>query len=119
MNAERILKLADVIEGLPHGTVDWASSIGELSAFNMSEWNCGTVGCIAGWTIKVFSKADDSTHYTTEARSLLGLSSEEAEGLFTPRCRDVEDYRRVKPTQAAAVLRHLVATGEVDWSVAS
>lgn len=39
MNAERLLRAADVIEGIPD----------DISLFNMEEWACGTARCAIGW----------------------------------------------------------------------
>lgn len=119
MNVERILQLADVIEKTPHRlryseTMKWR----RLSGFNMSNWHCGTTGCIAGWACDVFGNGNEP-FYTDEiqfdAAVLLGLPHHIADDLFVPTDGALTD---IKPKHAANVLRHLAETGEVDWSIA-
>ena len=112
MNVENILKVADAIE---------QHSIPDLG-FNMRRWrfrfrngindksghHCKTCACIGGWTEALFPGV--------AAHKSLGLLSLKVHALFypdaAPRAYDAT------PSQAAAVLRHLAATGEVDWSIA-
>ncbi|RUU80484.1 hypothetical protein [Mesorhizobium sp. M7A.F.Ca.MR.362.00.0.0] len=116
MNAERILMLADVIEGLPHGAVEDRASEAPLESFNMGKWHCGTVGCIAGWAAHVFGGQMVDPAWT--GRLVLGLDSDLADDLFTPPY-DYGKYDKITPKDAAKVLRNLAETGEVDWSLAA
>ena len=111
MNVENILKVADAIE---------QHSIPDLG-FNMSVWkeaaspwrrdmsghNCRTVACIAGWTVALFPDDD--------AADALGMDDDRADLLFYP--RGWINGSAFPSSRAVAVLRHLAATGEVDWSI--
>lgn len=71
-----------------------------------NELDCGTQGCIAGWTAILsgarFARGlmvetlDGTVHIEGYSRSLLGIDEEEAEHLFTPRydTRDAEARSR-------------------------
>lgn len=115
MNKERLLHLAEVIERAPHERGKWAESgyFAPLTAFTMELWHCGSVGCIGGWACKLFN--DGNVVGTEEVAPLLGLSFETANTLFYPPNR--LDYSSITPAQAATVIRHLVETGEVDWTI--
>lgn len=78
--------------------------------------NCGTPCCIAGWACAEKIEAGESiaSHYVTAAVSL-GLSLSKATSLFEPPFH--LDWDSISPAHAAAVLRNLADTGEVDWSV--
>jgi hypothetical protein len=114
MNKARILALAEVIEKQPHVHPD------DAEGFSMSDWfhPCGTPSCLGGWTIHLFVKKGHTTADPTQfrARGLLGLSQTEALDLFLPRLEQIrESYDKITPAHAAFTLRHLAATGEVDW----
>jgi len=119
MNKERILDLADIIENdrLPLVRFDinwWARREYE------SPHECGTIACIAGYAVAAAYGNRIAKHFKTdvggEARRILGLTVDEARELFS------DGWRTLKPRptnkQAARVLRHLAATGKVDWSIA-
>lgn len=128
MNKERILALADLIEKQPH------TGEADLSGFNM-EWlthDCGTPSCIAGWAAWENdgrpSKMDvDWGFYAVENRAATwmgfaeiteGLSESEDQTflLFYPQ-NPYDDYHSITPSHAAAVLRNLAETGEVNWDI--
>ncbi len=137
LNVKRINQLADYLEAetefqdLEAGPRNART----MTQFNMSrfEFNCGAPACIAGHACTLFRnpirRALDLTHrngplYLTldtpgMATKLLGLSHSQAGTLFTPsRLPDnFNGYNSITPKVAAAVLRHLAKTGEVDWSV--
>lgn len=103
---------------------------------------CGASCCIAGAAIEFFGKPqylyDDLLiegdrdpkdtgndneisapwyRVKTMAGQLLDIDPEEAEDLFTPNFRwggDLTDYN--DPAWAARTIRHLLATGEVNWA---
>jgi len=117
VNVENILKVADAIE---------KHSIPDLG-FNMSYafdavgpeddrsgHSCGTVACIGGWTNVVLAKSGNLPIAAAQRR--LELTDRQADALFYPLgyWRVDNDYT---PSQAVAVLRHLAATGEVDWTI--
>lgn len=121
MNKERILAVADAItseEGRKHFNMEhWLRhnnrSYGALPS-NTALTSCGTTACIAGWVVHLFGKPGDDL--TTEAESLLDLSRAQAANLFIPTINKA--YEDITPDEAAIVLRHLAATGEVDWGIA-
>jgi hypothetical protein len=53
-----------------------------------------------------------------QAADLFGLTDEQAAALFEPPIIIHEEVQAVHPKGAARVLRHLAATGEVDWGFA-
>ncbi len=117
MNAERILKLADVIEAAPHEMYRSGSDDSLLCGFNMGKWHCGSVGCIGGWAHQLFVQKSTADYDGGErARIALGLTPSVASELFLPTNTRLDD---ILPSQAAAVLRNLAATGKVNWSVQS
>lgn len=136
MNVENILKVADAIE---KHEIAWLG-------FNMRSWyadrddgftgfeyddlsghKCGTVACIAGWATAVEvgelvlikelensrleGRKLTSIPLVSEPEDFLGLDNHQAGQLF--------HGARVDTTAAHAVraLRHLAATGKVDWTV--
>jgi hypothetical protein len=115
MNKERILALADIIEKQPH--VEHTAAKG----FNMWGYRhpCGSPSCIAGWAIHSFPRVRSDEGPQSHAAKILGISWDEASPLFDPEhyVEGVMDMRSITPAHAAAVLRHLASSGEVDWSV--
>lgn len=117
----RMLKVADKIEHL------------KPDEFDVSRWltPTGAPSCIASWTFAMFhGKPNHERDIAGIASMLLGLDSDKARKLFTPRCSDIyperpegrdgdyeNDFARHDITRewAAATLRYLAATGEVDW----
>ncbi len=119
MNVENILKVADAIE--QHSIPDlgfnmrrWRDRAGASSP-DLSGHGCGTVACIGGTAEAMFPKK--------LAEDALGLTHEQSKALFFAvdgtgnRVISDEEFGSITPSQAAAVLRHLAATGEVDWSI--
>jgi hypothetical protein len=111
LNRENIRKVRDRI-----ATLD-----GER--FNMGRWpnieefahDCGTAACIGGWAEFVNGRAFPSGEKLEAVGRMFGVSTREADRLcFPPTWMDGVNTR----AQAVAVLDHLIATGEVDWSVA-
>lgn len=76
--------------------------------------DCNTCGCIGGWSEGLL-RVDESD--TRQARELLGLSDLQAEELFFAHSHPLP-MNKITQAEAVAVLDHLLATGEVDWSVA-
>lgn len=135
MNVENILKVADAIE---NHKIPWLG-------FNMEDYvstdlddksghNCGTVACIAGWAAAVNnleSKVPPNPNRTRRGEILggdivwaeesvqvgaefMGLDYGQYEELFHPsEC----NWETIDPEKAVRTLRHLAATGEVDWTV--
>ena len=102
---------------------------------------CGTVCCIAGAVCQFegvtnaevadMLAADEGNWrelswwglggVAVQAQEILGLTSEQAESLFTPDgYADAEtdaEYRPLTAALAARVIRHLIATGDVNWEL--
>ena len=120
MHEERLWKLADHIEDLPHDCAV-VTPLPDYDSFSMGEWliygKCGTVGCIAGWAVDLFHDDPenvDNLDVEDEAKRLLGLSDREAYDLFLAGDWDLR-LGRVTPGVAAGVIRDFVETGDVDW----
>lgn len=88
---------------------------------------CGTVCCIAGAVCQFFKPFDlwgeengsEAIFYGeggvfVQAQEMLGVSDENADKLFTP---GKVDWESVTPEDAAKVIRHFIATGEVNWKL--
>lgn len=112
MNVERIRELADVIEKQPH-----APSFGR-EGFCMDTWQhpCGTPACIGGWAAFASGKSLIHGLIWNDAQDHLGLSDDQSGDLFYPNNYEGE-WSDITPAHAAAVLRNLAETGQVDWSV--
>lgn len=115
----RLMYLRDFLRALPperFDIADWFSRDGKGSlpsdraAQELTE-PCGTAACIAGWTVAIFAPRHRGSP-GGEAARLLGL---EDDCLFFPPSHKLLAYQ---PAQAADVIDHLLATGEVDWSAA-
>lgn len=99
--------------------------------FYMGTWlektpTCGTVGCIAGWTVEHFnlqsslapSFADKLNpygkgSYLQVAKQFLGLDMDTARALFVPLLAD--GMSAVTPTEAAKAIRSTYETGHPNW----
>jgi hypothetical protein len=128
MNKNRLLLLADMIENStpPAAQPDLHFNLGSYYALvadfdfehpeHPSSHTCGAIACIAGWACFVFDPETNNHNWGNipgQARHLLDLDRHMATLLFTP--PHVADFELVENWEAAAVLRNLVATGEVDW----
>lgn len=120
MNKERVLRVADAIEraefapefGFNMSYVELQRS-GPLSFIpDQTGHNCGSVGCIAGWAMRLSGEEIKYSHSFDEAREWLMLQSITAEQLFVPpgTC-----WHNITTAQAVWTLRHLAETGEVVW----
>lgn len=100
VNAANCLAFADILENSP-----------DLE-FDMSSWHF----CICGHINKVLGKSRFVHERVLEAPAeFLGIDISRAQQLFQPG----KFYYTYSAKQAAKVLRHLAATGDVDWTVAS
>ena len=128
VNVENILRVADAIEKheipwLGFNMGDWFNRI---NGTDYSNHGCKTVACIGGWAnvLQISTAEDDYSRekslpesiWDTElAREWLGLSEEQAKALFYP--AGYIDPLIYSLPRAVAALRHLVATGEVNWNL--
>jgi hypothetical protein len=109
---ERILHIADLIEKL------------EPQQFDMNEYitenECGTVACIAGWTYLTYGEASNIGDPHESAAIHLALDTPSGQSLFIPTSNDglprSTNYANITPAHAAQTLRKLAETGKVDWS---
>jgi hypothetical protein len=146
MNKERLLKLADAIENKTDPKIGFQMEnyITTVKA-NIRERHCETACCIAGFANALFdtskylqfqklqAKRRDIIPYGNfgeiasfgkNASNILGLASEDSNMLFYPEdyCilpsgEDFLEYKDITRKDAAKVIRHLVATGKVDWAI--
>ena len=116
MNVENILAVAQAIEDAakPEAKPDFGFNMacigGEATERrpDRTGHNCDTVACIAGWAIHLFpgSGVAEALGISDSNRQLDNL-------IMPPNGRD----GRYTVENAVAVLRHLAATGVVDWTV--
>lgn len=106
---QNLLRLRAIIASNPAEMFDYQESLPDEWLSVDPSLDCGTPMCILGWARAMLGTID--THAVSEA---LGLSDFQAKILFLNGF-----VIRPQPTapQALAVLDHLIATGEVDWSV--
>ena len=119
MNAKKILELADVIERQPTVSSRFAGK-----GFRMADHrhSCGTPSCIMGWASWMFG--GDAVDVVDDDAALRNIFSVDMQIDLT---YPVYDYATISAnpgepghitaSHAAAVLRHLAETGEVDWTV--
>ena len=95
VGTERILELADFIEGL------------ESDRFSMSSWGLHEEPrCICGWYQQLHGNMDKMDW--RQAAEGMGLDETTAQKLFTD-----PGWTKSSPKGAAKVLRHLAVTGEL------
>jgi hypothetical protein len=115
----RLRFLRDFLRTLPPGRFDmkyWAATEeGNPVSRQKFLTDCGTAGCIGGWTMALFQTGRNLHQTTSSAGRFLGLDEEQASALFFPEGTAAWNA----PQEGAAnVLDHLLRTGEVDWSQA-
>ncbi len=119
MNRENIQKVRDHIVAVDATRFDmtvWCRKAGGVAHdIEPAELvhNCNTAGCIGGWAEGLLRKGRDDG---TSAQDLLGLDEDQAYELFY--AWDGPGLDKITQAQAAMVLNHLLATGNVDWYAA-
>jgi hypothetical protein len=84
--------------------------------------HCGTAACIAGLTKVIFDLPGGIMTGFDTAAYFLGLTDEKYIDrmgdciLFYPNTND--PWSQITPALAAKVVRHLIETGEIDWTLA-
>lgn len=86
---------------------------------------CGTACCIAGAAVQfdrdepfknnwdfITGRDESTANFDHYAGDILGLDHEQRGALFFGRGVDLDE---ITPAWAARCIRHLIATGEVDW----
>lgn len=138
MNIELLTKIAEWLEaGGKHEKKSFNMETGirfHITDLNLKDDinDCRTSCCLAGAavqfggeTAKVYDNDGSVDNYkpevnfglvADEAQELLQLSEEQAEDLFTPNNRLGKSLSYYNDAAwAARTIRHLIATGEVDW----
>lgn len=126
LNADKLLALAHAIELMEHG-----SYFDRVPGFDMRVWSedwcfpnlphdCGTASCIGGTAEVYFELPNAVSVYTfltdvEEEQAIPDKDYETLHSLFYP--PESGGYWGATPEDAAKVIRHLVATGTVDWSI--
>lgn len=126
---ERLMRLRDFLAELPPEKFDMGDYIvpGDDDESDIDIYSvpikqavdvCGTAACIAGWAQVLFNPTESQDEEL--ARVALGLTEEEGQALFCPWTTEGSSVDRSEDltlTQAVRVIDHLLATGDVDWSV--
>lgn len=138
--ADRLNALADAIErqellkhSIGFNMNSWFSEANQqdINHENLMMGECGSVACIAGWTVALDRNGDGmdgaalrndlesySAGIAARAMNILGLNSEEMKFLFTPwvhfqiGARD----RSLTPARAVAVIRDFAKTDTIQWN---
>lgn len=113
MNADKIKAFADYIEGAENWDLSsWQSCfVGHWLAFTGSKRDNAAYADFYG-----FIKAMDITEKAGLALAMPKLAALNGEDSYDPFAVN-EARKKTSREHAAAVLRHLARTGEVDWSV--
>lgn len=120
MNVENILAVADAIEQHTFALGFNMVAYFRHNGHDLSGHKCATTACIYGWAMTLMegsvSRARNSNLRYNEVNEWLGLNDRDGENVryanhYPGRMSDVPR------DQAVRTLRHLAATGEVDWTV--
>lgn len=109
VNIPRLTAVRDQLLAIPPETFNMIHTI------NRVDYPCGTVACIAGWACLLDDPLTPASVVLSKAQELLGLTTEQANELFTP--ETVESWSAITPQQAADTIDRLIATGEVTWEI--
>lgn len=135
MNKERMQEVRDFIAGLdpeqvymeqwclPRSQVELdecAVTISTHAALNRDLNECETAACVAGWTTilfkdeaKVLLSKNEFHGFSDLARSILGLTWEQATDLFTP---DIDNSEQLNNKElVVAVLDNMLVYGKPQW----
>ena len=129
MHRERLEVLAEWLEG--GGRPTEAVPVAFDMATSLDDGSCGTVGCIGGAAIVAFASAETVEAFQSEwsawhmPASVLGLDADSYRRLFTPAAAASDGvylgdrwprcYAEIDAAWAGRTIRHLLATGRVDW----
>ena len=140
LRPDRVRRLADRIDGLPHGSGD-CDLVGpdfyrcevhseDRPVFNLAKvsYYCDAPACMIGHARMLAAEDGVLVPKDTPGTHYLGLAGEQSQALFTPEFMGVDDkpavwnalpgeFGYIPAPRAAAVLRHLADTGEVDWNI--
>ena len=120
MNEERILELADYVEGLEH-RLDIGEETRKIAVSTPRDFHMDHCPqCLIGQTgVIFFSLVSTAFKFwnSYEAAEVLGLDEDVSKKLFFPAVyADGEGaIKEITPESAAEVLRNFVDTGEIEW----
>lgn len=118
--ADMIEAQALVEKGVRFNMAHWKSDISYDRSQDQTGASCGTVACIAGWTMLLEKGVDHpDRHIHGDAQELLGLTEEEAQMLFLGEDEyggDVCELEDVTLEQAVSVIRDFADNGKVRWA---
>lgn len=126
MNVENVDKLIRHLESLQDSSLvgfNMGTYLQEPNAGAFADDDCGTTACLAGHAVIMEADPAELSHmnvhmfymehdFAMEARNILDLNIDEAEGLFYG---EGYDYRATL-LEAIDVLRVFRQTGIIDWS---
>lgn len=138
-NKQSLVRVVEWLEnGAPHVTIENVRVIDQFDMeYGIFDDGCGTACCIAGAVVQFEGLGElkrgeieffDITNFkdnviekgiSTLAAEHLGITQSEAEQLFEPWAKfeysEHEEFSH--PKRAAAVIRHFLAEGVVDWDL--
>lgn len=129
MNKKNVLRLAEHLEKIAQQTNPFVGFT--MYDYATCEHECGTAGCVAGHAYFLFEgelafrnlveamytgRPFDDIHITAE--NWLGVNPSQAHELFLLACQTSTEigFDTITPEWAASTLRHLAATGRVEWN---
>ena len=131
MNIERLSEIATWLEaGAPHEEGGMAfdmnyvyftqeEAAGLFGKSHVLPKDCGSVACIAGTAVAWYNPDYLNNYCEGYAAQALGLTEKEAVMLFSPLDYYYDDgLPDFSPKSVAKVIRNLIKTGKIDWSVA-
>lgn len=119
--ADMIEQQALVMKDIGFNMGHWKSNVPEWDGVKDRTGNsCGTVACIAGWTMLLEDGVERAeVGIERDAQKLLGLTSEEAQMLFLVQDEYGDDasyeMSDVTPQEAVKVIRYFADKGTVRW----
>ena len=109
MNREKMLEIADIIEGRPHAKGHNVGQVigQQMTGFNMGTWRsyymgCGTAGCIGGWVTELEGAKPSEDDLDTVQR-VFDISLGQAQYLCGP--TDLGNWDNLTPSMAANAIR--------------
>jgi hypothetical protein len=119
---DRMIQLRDFLAALPDErfSMRHVFTAKDKDIYHLEQFHeCGTAACIFGYACVLWPEVSDGMNQFPIVEHLW-LSNKEACQLFTPPgWYDDKDAKQYTRAMAVAVLDHFLATGKIDWSVAT
>lgn len=117
MNVELLTKIAEWLEAGGR-EADFGYRFNMAHYYEDARPNCGAACCIAGAALELSGRPERGGDEMTEdlAGRLLGLAPDVAGSLFFAFGCPIS-IKNISPGDAARVVRHLIDTGVVKWSL--